>query len=179
MVTHTKTVFFFPPCWSGKKYPSIYLCTLLFVNQMAWWHFPVAFLHLWNFLMNVNSGGGSVSTFKRSNTWPEVVLGVGGRQRRLTFTISFRSHSGYREGFECTVSVVVRLQRFHCQGKKKNITTKNAVWLVHLWHCTACTMLYVSCVLSVLSLTRFKKAFYLQQTENEETLEMTSPTPRL
>lgn len=119
MVTHTKTVFFFPPCWSGKKYPSIYLCALLFVNQMAWWHFPVAFLHLWNFLMNVNSGGGSVSTFKRSNTWPEVVLGVGGRQRRLTFTISFRSHSGYREGFECTVSVVVRLQRFHCQGKKK------------------------------------------------------------
>lgn len=69
--------------------------------------------------MNVNSGGGSVSTFKRSNTWPEVVLVVGGRQRRLTFTISFRSHSGYREGFECTVSVVVRLQRFHCQGKKK------------------------------------------------------------
>lgn len=28
-------------------------------------------------------------------------------------------------------------------------------------------------------LTIFKKAFYLQQTENEETLEMTSPTPRL
>lgn len=25
----------------------------------------------------------------------------------------------------------------------------------------------------------FKKAFYLQQTENEETLDMTSPTPRL
>lgn len=35
---------------------------------------------------------------------------------RLKSVTCFRPHSGYREGYQCTLSAVAGLQRFSCQG---------------------------------------------------------------
>lgn len=47
------------------------------------------------------------------NSAPGVQSDYTGRLKSVTY---FRPHSGYREGHQCTLSAVVGLQRFSCQG---------------------------------------------------------------
>lgn len=88
----------------------------MFVNQMAWWHSPVAFLHLWNLLMNLSSGGGLVRGISYWNSWLMQCLTDWWYSWRLKSITCFRPHSGYREGSQCTLPAVAGLQRFSCQG---------------------------------------------------------------